>query len=618
MKKTLLSIALFSALINLTFAQTVIADFEAAGTNPVFTYFGSSLEPGTTTIIANPDPTGLNASAMVSDFGKPAGAEVWAGAFADGTQAAIDLSVDTEICMKVWFNDPGNVALKLESSIDGSPDWIFQSEVVATQEWTEICFNTLLPSIEAPFLAAAGGTYTGLVLFFDFGDSPAEDRMYFFDDIVQTSGGSSTSNITFNVDMSEYPELFDIVYVSGTFNNWSGEEHPMSQNSDGTWTVTINDIPAGPHEYKFTIDNWVDEERFDPTYTCTVTDANGEFTNRRLSVSGSTNLDLVCFNSCYACGESVTISINLGDAGLTVSPDGFFVAGGAEFGAPGRFRLTDEDGDGVHTIAFERPFGFESHYTFTNGACGDFSCKEDIAGQDCADPDAFNDRFMGPVNTDIIISTCFGQCTFDTDCETVPEGLITFQVDMSEYTEPFTQVFLSGTFNNWSADGNPLTDMGDGIWSTDLPLLFNDYQFKFQLDGWAVQETFAEGLDCTASDGTFINRAITVEGDDTQCFLWESCTTCEGVNNVGALDFNDDLFEINPTLVTDFVNLKLNAAYDFDAAEIHLISLSGERLISSGVKQHALDLDLSAFANGVYFIQVITKEQIKTQKLIRQ
>ena len=41
--------------------------------------------------------------------------------------------------------------------------------------------------------------------------------------------------------------------------------------------------------------------------------------------------------------------------------------------------------------------GFSSYYIFTNGACGDYSCKEQLAGLPCSNPDNYNDRYVGNV-----------------------------------------------------------------------------------------------------------------------------------------------------------------------------------------------------------------------------
>jgi len=67
MKIRLLSLILSLYCCTFLGAQTVILDFEAEATSTTFQYFGSSLEPMLTNVIANPDPSGINTSAMVSD-----------------------------------------------------------------------------------------------------------------------------------------------------------------------------------------------------------------------------------------------------------------------------------------------------------------------------------------------------------------------------------------------------------------------------------------------------------------------------------------------------------------------------------------------------------------------
>ena len=119
----------------------------------------------------------------------------------------------------------------------------------------------------------------------------------------------------------------------------------------------------------------------------------------------------------------------------------------------------------------------------------------------------------------------------DPDPEPEPEtSAVTFSVDMNNYTEAFTQVFLSGSLNGWSGDGNPLTDEdGDGIWTATVSLEAGDYDYKFTLDNWAVQEEFAGGEPCTGifgDNGEFVNRVITVTGDSEVCFQWNTCNAC--------------------------------------------------------------------------------------------
>ena len=48
---------------------------------------------------------------------------------------------------------------------------------------------------------------------------------------------------------------------------------------------------------------------------------------------------------------------------------------------------------------------------------------------------------------------------------------VKFRVDMSQYTGSLTGgVFVNGSFNGWCGTCNPMTDMGNGMWETTLPL----------------------------------------------------------------------------------------------------------------------------------------------------
>ena len=112
------------------------------------------------------------------------------------------------------------------------------------------------------------------------------------------------------------------------------------------------------------------------------------------------------------------VTFNLNMANEIVSPEGVFLAGGGNFGFPGDYPMSDDNGDGVWSITVQVPHGFTGHYTFTNGACEDWSCKENIVGQPCADPYNWNDRLLVNVTSTMEVNTCFGQCTTDGSCAT--------------------------------------------------------------------------------------------------------------------------------------------------------------------------------------------------------
>ena len=122
------------------------------------------------------------------------------------------------------------------------------------------------------------------------------------------------------------------------------------------------------------------------------------------------------FSPAFSDTHFVTFNLNMSNE--NVSPEGVYLAGGS-FGYPGAHAFADPDGDDVWTLVMEIPHGFTGHYTFTNGACQDWSCKEYIGGQDCADPSHWNDRLLENVTSSFTISTCFSQCTTDGTCAAI-------------------------------------------------------------------------------------------------------------------------------------------------------------------------------------------------------
>lgn len=396
---------------------TTILDFEEATTTTNFTYFGSTLDGTNTEIIPNPNPSGINTSENVTKFIKPAVAQVWAGAYTNPNPVrAMDLTGANKVCVNVHMDHIGNLALKFENSTSAQPNWIQQVSNTKINEWEKLCFDASLPSIEAPF-QPANSVFATAVAFFDFGIAGnGTDVTYYFDDLEVISGATPTDKtVNFKVNMNSYTGNFDRVFLSGQFNDWSGDSNPLQDDDlDGIWEGSIV-VPNGGYEYKITLDNWAKQEEFLGTEECTkTTDA---FTNRVLFVGGDTDVPEFCFNSCYACGEEAKITFRLGMGEVTPNPEGVWLSGGGNFDVPGgRYKMNDADGDGVYEIVVPRRKGFSSYYAFANGPCFDFSCKENLEGLPCADPNNFNDRRLADLPNDIVISTCYGLCSENTAC----------------------------------------------------------------------------------------------------------------------------------------------------------------------------------------------------------
>lgn len=121
------------------------------------------------------------------------------------------------------------------------------------------------------------------------------------------------SNITFSVDMTG--QTYTDVYVSGSFNGWSGTDNPLTNVGGEVFEATIP-IADGEFEYKFTFDDWTGQEEFTQGDVCTIT--NYGYTNRRLVVAGADQmLETVAFNSCYETGvnpggpHSITLKVDM-------------------------------------------------------------------------------------------------------------------------------------------------------------------------------------------------------------------------------------------------------------------------------------------------------------------
>lgn len=439
----LMSLATMASMI----AQTILIDFESPETSSDFQYFGSVTQEGLlTTIDANPNVSGINTSENVGTYVKGPDAQGWAGAFSLNENLSIDLSEGGEICVQIHVDHPGNLALKLEQSQSEGPDWIFIVENDVVDEWTEVCFNTSLPSIEAPFQGADGDSFGRLVLFFDFNiGGNGEFITSYFDNItIQEGSANQTAVLDLSLDLSDFADPFDQVFVMGTFNDWN-ESNELFNNGIGIYETSI-ELPIGLHEYLFWIKGPDLIESFNGTEQsgCILASPDGEFVNRQVLLTEDTTMPLVCWNSCYQCGEGVEVTINLGfPDGTDPDPNGdIYLAGGEEFGVPGgSFKMTDEDGDGIYSISFTRLPGFEGYYSFANGNCPDWSCKEDLEGQDCARVENFNDRYMDAISGPTIIDACYGLCGSIAQCGGIP-------TDIAELENKST-ITLLGQSSDW-------------------------------------------------------------------------------------------------------------------------------------------------------------------------
>lgn len=430
-------------------------------------------------------------------------------------------------------------------------------------------------------------------------------------------------NVTFKVDMNNYSGTIGTeVNVNGTWNNWCGNCNSLTDaDQDGIWEGTFA-IPAGEHEFKFTVDGWTDQEMFAQGDPCTITDPSGQFTNRALIVNGDLSYGPVAFGDCVGASGAadkvmVMVYVNMAN---TTPGDTAYIAGGAEWGVAGDYPLVDPDTNGIYTGVFLRDTAMSSQYTFLSDFCPNWSCKENIAGQPCA-AGQFNDRVAHqPLRADTIINTCYGECSDDGTCTPlVQPAKVVFQVDMSRYsdTATFGYVNVSGTLNGWCGDCAQMSDPdGDGVWTDTLELQAGTYEFKYSIDNWADQEELDPTTDdslCTLTSGTFTNRIITVGTNDTTlavtCFA--ECTACEPV---GVEEVEANQFSLFPSPSQGMITLSV--AEFTDNMQVEILDAFGRIVQQHQVSNSVSTYDVSSYANGIYFMRILHEGSSTTKRFL--
>ncbi len=238
-------------------------------------------------------------------------------------------------------------------------------------------------------------------------------------------GTTQTVNITFHVNMNGVAVDPSGVFIAGGSGFDSPGDNPMfDPDGDGVYSITLSRPENFSSHYILLNGNCSDYSCKENIAGQTCSDPLNFF-DRFISVGTNDTVVSTCFGFCTedtACSavQFVDITFNVDMSNETVDPSGVYVAGGGAFGQPGDFEMTDPDGDEIYSITISKPANLAANYTFTNGA--DFANKEDIAGQDCADPDNFNDRFIEVGTNDTAICTVFGQCVFDDNCDVTSIG----------------------------------------------------------------------------------------------------------------------------------------------------------------------------------------------------
>ncbi|HJN68892.1 MAG TPA: carbohydrate binding domain-containing protein, partial [Candidatus Marinimicrobia bacterium] len=532
MKSSMKKFTLVFTMMTVVFAQNAPIDFEAGGfgANWTWTVFENNTNPAVE-ILANPDASAPNTSATAAKFTALVAGQPWAGC---ETLHGADIGTfnlnETNSTIKIMVYKPviSDVGIKLVKPDGWSLGEIKVANTVVN-EWEELTFD---------FAAQVTDGYDQLVIFPDFDlAGRTQDNICYFDNITfhphDGNNGETSPLVTFQVNM-QYTDASQGVYLRGGNIGSDLPDTPsmgfQMSDDDGNlvYDVTL-ELDANMHyTYKFaTGESWNWEGNWENVPgEC----GEGEYTDRFLDTGEEDmTLDPVCFGSCENCvDETINVTFNLDMSDVETSPDGAFLAGGGTFGVPGDNPMSDADGDDVWTITVTLPANLSTDYTFLNGNCGDWSCKENIAGQDCAVP-PYSDRHIDLGTEDVTVNACFAVCG-DGTCDEL-EPVITYDVTFQLTDSPCEgNPWVTGSMDGWSGWGAELTDDdGDGTFiGLFTGLTPGVWEYKYTCGGW--DNGIEDVPDECAYNTEFHNRGFELIDSDLVLnpHPWSGCSDPDG------------------------------------------------------------------------------------------
>ena len=291
--------------------------------------------------------------------------------------------------------------------------------------------------------------------------------------------------------------------------------------------------------------------------------------------------------------HNVTLEVNTASIyqnGGSVGPNGMYAGGGFLGNAMG-LQLTRSTTDtlkwfgNVAVVAGSGP----NHYTFLNSPSngGDWSAKENLAGLPCGDPSNYNDRLLPNITSDTIIQHCFGSCETDGSCPPPPTSFvnITFTLNVSSIIQlggsiDSTGMFIAGGGNFGNPGDNPMTDLGNGVWSftVNKPIGFtSNYTFTNGNSGWGAKENIS-GLSCAVPPYDDRNLAP-VYSDTTIQHCFGTCDYDGSCNSV-VLSGNDLI--LKGIMAIDLPSSSGKAIHLFADQSVNDLSIYGLGIANNG------------------------------------
>jgi hypothetical protein len=341
---------------------------------------------------------------------------------------------------------------------------------------------------------------------------------------------AETSEITFQVDMSQQTIAAEGVGISGSFNGFTFE--PMADQGAGIYSLTLSIEQGITVEYKFRNG----DEFESPPAEC----GTGGFSNRQLTIPDSDlTLGVVCYSGCEACadpGDTFELTLSVDASQIDIDPAGVHIAGNFNGFSP---TAMEEAGNGIYFTTVTVAAGATALWKYLNGAS--FVGAETVP-EACGEPDGFegfNRSFLMAEENAALSTVCFAACEA---CDPVAETYtLTFQVDASAIVVDAAGVHIAGSFNGFTPQ--TMNNAGGGIYTFSVEVEGGATVLWKYLNGPTFDGQESVPAACGEDDdfGGFNRAFIAPEADiELGVVCFGSCTACvpDFVSNADRQKFN--------------------------------------------------------------------------------
>ncbi len=255
-------------------------------------------------------------------------------------------------------------------------------------------------------------------------------------------------SLTLKVDMNETTVSPNGVHVAGSFNNFSPNATPMTNQGNNVFIATIDVWENDFVTYRFVNGNTTAGFEAVPE-ACGIPSGTGGFDRYLQMGTVAVIAPEVCFSSCTDCTgnpDEVAVTFKVDMAQQNIASAGVFLAASFNNWSTSANQMIHL-GNKVYSATINLLKNTEVRYRFVNG---NTAAGYETVPDACGTPGTSggNERALSVPEQDIILpEVCFAMCE---DCPPAQLYEITFRVDMSKQTVGVFGVYIAGDFNAWN------------------------------------------------------------------------------------------------------------------------------------------------------------------------